>query len=71
MELRLETEEASLLLQVIRNRVEELRLEVRHCRDSEDRAYLKHKERLLNAILAKFPEVAEGAYRRGFIRARV
>jgi hypothetical protein len=68
MELHLEEEEASLLVRVVRNRHRELRDEVRHNKDSEVRQYLQHKERILNRILAKFPEeLDEKAHMRGFL----
>jgi len=67
MELHLEDEEASLLLRVIRNRRNEMRDEVRHSKDSEMREYLKHKERILNRILEKFPALDERAHMRGHI----
>jgi hypothetical protein len=67
MDLHLEAEEASLLFRVARNRRDELRSEVRHNRNSESRAYLKHKEKILNRILAKFPELDERAHMRGHL----
>ena len=67
MMLLLDDREAALLLRVIRNRLRELRVEVRHDRDSEARRYLQHKERILNRILAKFPEgMDEHAHMAGF-----
>jgi len=66
MKLLLDDQEASLLLRVVRNRLKELRVEVRHSRDSEARRYLLHKERLLNRILAKFPEIDEHARMAGY-----
>lgn len=66
MQLELEDQEASLLLRVVRNRLRDLRHEVRHTHDSEARGYLLHKERLLNRILDKFPELDEHAHRAGF-----
>ena len=68
MELHLEDEEASLLLRLIRNRRNDMRDEVRHFKDSEMREYLKHKERILNRILEKFPPgLDEKAHMRGHI----
>jgi hypothetical protein len=67
MELHLEEEEASLLFRVVRNRFDELRSQVRHDKNSETRAYLKHKESILNRILAKFPELDEKAHMRGYL----
>jgi len=66
MKLLLSDQEASLLLRVVRNRLRELRVEVRHSKDSEARRYLLHKERLLNRILAKFPDIDEHAHMAGF-----
>lgn len=66
MQLALTDQEASLLLRVVRNRLRELRLEVRHDHDSASRDYLLHKERLLNRILDKFPEIDERAHMQGF-----
>ena len=66
MQLDLTEQEASLLLRVVRNRLGELRIEVRHDHTMDSRAYLLHKERLLNRILAKFPEVNEQAHMEGF-----
>ena len=67
MELHLEEREASLLYRVLNNRRDELRLEVRHNKDTETREYLKHKERLLNRILDKFPDIDRKAHMRGYI----
>jgi hypothetical protein len=66
MQLLLSDQEASLLFRVVRNRLRELRVEVRHSRDSEARRYLRQKERLLNRILARFPEIDEHAHMVGF-----
>ncbi len=66
MQLDLEEQEASLLYRIARNRLRELRVEVRHNRNSEARDYLRHKERLLNRILEKFSEVDESAHMAGF-----
>ena len=67
MLLNLREQEASLLKRVVRNRLDELRIEVRHDHTMDSRAYLLHKERLLNRILAKFPEVMnEHAHMEGF-----
>lgn len=66
MQLNLTDAEASLLLRVLRSRHEELRVEVRHDHDTESRAYLLHKERLLKRILDKFPEINEHAHMEGF-----
>jgi hypothetical protein len=66
MQLHLDEQEASLLARVVRNRLRELREEIRHDKDSEVRDYLRHKERLLNRILEKFPEIDEHAHMAGF-----
>ena len=67
MDLTLDPEEASLLVRVVRNRLEELRQEVHHTRDSDDRGYLKHKESLLQRILGKFPPgMDESAHQKGY-----
>ena len=66
MQLDLTEQEASLLLRVVRNRLGELRVEVRHDRTMDSRAYLLHKERLLNRILDKFPEINEYAHMEEF-----
>jgi hypothetical protein len=66
MQLNLTDQEASLLLRVVRNRLGELRVEVRHDHNAESRAYLLHKERLLNRILDKFPAINEHAHMEGF-----
>ena len=66
MDLHLKDEEASLVLRVLRNRLNELRVEVRHNKDSEVREYLKHKEHILAAVLKKFPELDEEAHKKGF-----
>ena len=55
MELHLDEQEAALLYREIGHRFEELRREVRHTKDSQSKAYLKHKESLLRGILEKFP----------------
>ena len=67
MEIHLEEKEASLLYKVIKNRMEDLRQEVHHDKNSESRAYLKHKTNILNGILAKFSEHDEQAHMRGYI----
>ena len=59
MDLHLEKNEAFLAYRILKTRVEELRTEVRHNRDSSARAYLKNKERILKNILAKFPDMDE------------
>jgi hypothetical protein len=67
MQLNLTDQEASLLVRVVRNRLGELRIEVRHDRTMDSRAYLLHKERLLNRIIDKFPEdMNEHAHMEGF-----
>ncbi|HSL19332.1 MAG TPA: hypothetical protein VLB51_15615 [Methylomirabilota bacterium] len=69
MQLLLSDQESSLLLRVVRNRLQELRGEVHHSHDSEARRYLLHKERLLNNILDRFPEdMDEHAHMAGFER---
>ena len=67
MEMHLEERDASLLFKVVKNRLEELRVEVRHDKNSESRAYLKHKGNILNRIIAKFPEHDGKAHMRGYI----
>lgn len=67
MDVHLEEKEASLLLRILRNRLTDLRHEVRHDKDSESREYLKHKERILNRIIAKFSEIDDKAHKQGFI----
>lgn len=64
MDLHLKPEEASLVLRVLRSRLNDLRTEVRHDKDSEVRNYLKHKERILSGVLEKFPEPDEEAHRK-------
>jgi hypothetical protein len=54
MNLHLEKQEASLAFSILKNRLKELRTEVRHDRNSSARDYLKNKERILNNILSKF-----------------
>jgi hypothetical protein len=66
MQLNLTDQEAALLLRVVRNRLGDLRVEVRHDRNTESRAYLLHKERLLKRILDKFPAINEYAHMEGF-----
>ena len=68
MEIHLEEMEASLLYRVIRNRLSELSDEVRHNKDSEVRDYLKHKRRILNRVLDKFPEIDEKAHMKGYVQ---
>ena len=68
MDIHLEEMEASLLYRVIRNRLSELSDEVRHNKDSEVREYLKHKRRILNRVLDKFPEIDEKAHMKGYIQ---
>ena len=67
MDLNLEATEASLLLRILKHRLNEMRHEVRHTKDSESREYLKHKERILNRILDKYPEIDEKAHMKGYL----
>ena len=68
MDIRLDAQEASLLQRVVHNRFAELRLEVRHAGSSESKEYLRHKERLLRRILAKFPDDMDiRAHREAFL----
>jgi len=67
MQLNLTDQEAALLMRVVRNRLGELRIEVRHDRTMDSRAYLLHKERLLNRIFGKFPkDINEHAHMEGY-----
>ncbi len=66
MDLHLEEAEASLAFRILKNRLEEIRTEVRHNKESSSREYLKHKERILNNILSKFKDVDETAHKKGF-----
>lgn len=70
MELHLEENEASLLFRILKNRLDELRQEVRHNKASDTREYLKHKERILNRILENFSDVDEKAHMRGYVKAQ-
>ena len=70
MDLNLNEKEAALTFRILRNRLEELRTEVRHDKDSEAREYLKYKERMLKDILAKFPEVDEQAHKNAFFNKK-
>lgn len=70
MELHLDEKEASLLFRVTRNRLNELKDEVRHDKNSETREYLKHKVRILQRILEKFPPLDEKAHMEGFFMDR-
>jgi hypothetical protein len=69
MELHLEELEASLLLKILRNRLNELIVEIRHNKGSEARDYLKHKKRILTGIIDQFPEIDERAHMRGYVKA--
>jgi hypothetical protein len=66
MDLHLKEQEASLVFRILKHRLGELRTEVRHNKDSQDRAYLKHKERILNSILEKFSDVNMDAHKQAF-----
>lgn len=66
MRIELESVEASLLFRVVRNRLIELKQEVRHTTDSESREYLLHKKRILNRVLDKFQGVDERAHMKGY-----
>ena len=69
LELRLDEEEASLLIRVLRNRFDDLRGEVHHTRDQDGREYLLHKERILRRILDKIPEEHDAkAHMKGFTK---
>lgn len=67
MEFSLEERETSLLFRILKNRLGELRQEVRHNKDSETREYLKHKERIVNRIISKFQDFDENAHKRGYV----
>ncbi|MBN1848595.1 MAG: hypothetical protein JW932_08415 [Deltaproteobacteria bacterium] len=67
MDLHLGEQEASLAFKILKNRLGELRTEVRHNKDSEGRAYLKHKERILSGIIEKFTDVKPDAHKKGFM----
>lgn len=54
MDIHLEKQKAALAFSILKDRMKELRTEVRHDRNSSVRDYLKKKERILNNILAKF-----------------
>jgi len=69
MRIELEPREASLLSRVVRNRFVELRQEVRHTKDSEIRAYLQHKERLLSRVLEEFKGIDEMAHMVGYLES--
>jgi hypothetical protein len=60
MDIHLEKQEAALAFSILKDRMKELRTEVRHDRHSSVRDYLKKKERMLNNILAKFSGPGEG-----------
>jgi hypothetical protein len=66
MDIHLEDQEASLAFKILKNRLGELRTEVRHNKDSQTREYLKHKERILNRILEKFSDVETDAHKKSF-----
>jgi hypothetical protein len=68
MDLHLEPQEASLLVRVARARLTELRQELHHTKDAESREYLRHKERILQNIIAKFPTIDERAHMVGFVK---
>lgn len=53
MNLHLEKQEASLAFRIIKNRIDEIRTEIRHDKDSAARNYLKTRERILKSILRK------------------
>jgi len=53
MELKLNREEHAYLQQVLNTMLGELRVEVRHTRDSEDKAHFKQREKVLRDILGK------------------
>lgn len=59
MTIHLEKQEASLAFNILKSRMEDLRTEVRHDKDSVVRDYLKKKERILRSILSKFSGMAE------------
>ena len=66
MDLNLNEKEAALTFRILKNRLEELRTEVRHNKESDAREYLKYKERMLNDILDRFQEVDEQAHKKDF-----
>lgn len=70
MDLHLEEQEASLAFKILRNRLDGIKTEIHHDKDSEVREYLRHKEAILNGILEKFPEVDEDAHKKGFQKNR-
>lgn len=66
MKLELDAEEAALVLRVLRNRMLELRNEVHHDHTSTSRAYLQHKERILQRVIDRFGTIDEQAHQRGY-----
>ena len=64
MDIHLEKEEASLAFRIIKDRMEEIRTEVHHDKDSTARDYLKGKERILNHILEKFSVMEKEAHKK-------
>jgi hypothetical protein len=62
MDLHLEEQEASLAYETLKTRLEELRTEVRHNKESSAREYLKDRERILNHILAKFSGIRKATF---------
>lgn len=66
MRLELTEPQASLVFRILRNRMDELRVEVRHEHDSDARRYLKHKESLLRDVLQKLGDVDEHAHQVGY-----
>ena len=60
MDLHLEPEEATLLAQVVANRVSELRSEVVHTDQYDLRQALKRDEALLRALLARLQPLLSG-----------
>jgi len=68
MQMHLDGMETSLLYRILKNRLNELQSEIHHDHDSESRRYLKHKEAIIDRLLAKFPDkVDETAHRKGFM----
>jgi len=66
MEIHMEEAEAALAFRILRNRLEDLRVEVRHNKNSEVKDYLKYKERILGRVLEKFKGVDEEAHKKEY-----
>jgi hypothetical protein len=53
MDLTLDDEERAVTVELLEEAFRELRVEIHHTHDSEDKAQLKHREKVLRGVLER------------------